>query len=60
MITLIDRISLLLDELETAPKEKGREIARELLLYASQMEDYELAQEMQDAAYAYLKRGLLQ
>lgn len=60
MIPLIDRISLLLDELEAAPKERGREVARELLLYASQIEDYELAQEMQDAAYDYLKRGLLQ
>ena len=59
MMALIDRISLLIDELETAPRDKGREIARELL-YASQMEDYELAQEMQDAAYDYLKRGLLQ
>lgn len=60
MIPLIDKISLLMEELETAPKERGREVARELLLYASQMEDYELAQEMQDAAYDYLKRGLLQ
>lgn len=59
MMALIDKISLLLDELETAPKEKGREIARELLLYASQMEDYELAEEMQEAAYDYLKKGLL-
>lgn len=60
MITLIDKISLLMDELETAPKERGREVARELLLYASQMEDYEIAQEMQDAAYDYLKKGWLQ
>ena len=56
MMTLIDRISLLMDEIETAPKEKVREIARELLLYASQMEDYELAQEMQDLAYEHLKK----
>ena len=60
MMALIDKISLLMDELETAPKERGREVARELLLYASQIEDYELAQEMQDAAYDYLKKGLLQ
>jgi hypothetical protein len=60
MMALIDKISLLMDELEAAPFERGKEIARELLLYASQMEDYELAQEMQDAAYAYLKKGLLQ
>ena len=55
MMALIDKISLLMDELETAPKEKGKEVARELLLYASQMEDYELAEEMQEAAYDYLK-----
>ena len=60
MMALIDKISLLMDELEIAPFERGKEIARELLLYASQMEDYELAEEMQDAAYDYLKRGLLQ
>jgi hypothetical protein len=60
MLPLIDKISLLMEELETAPFERGKEIARELLLYASQMEDYELAEEMQEAAYAYLKRGLLQ
>lgn len=59
MMALIDKISLLMDELETAPFERGKEIARELLLYASQMEDYELAEEMQEAAYDYLKRGLL-
>lgn len=60
MMALIDKISLLMEELEVASKERGREIARELLLYASQIEDYELAEEMQDAAYDYLKRGLLQ
>lgn len=57
MMALIDKISLLMEELETAPKERGKEIARELLLYASQMEDYELAEEMQEAAYDYLKGG---
>ena len=55
MMALIDKISLLMEELEAAPKERGKEIARELLLYASQMEDYELAEEMQEAAYDYLK-----
>ena len=56
MMTLIDKVSLMMEEIETVPPEAAREIARDLLMYAGQMEDYELAQEMEDLAYEHLKK----
>ena len=56
MMALIDKISLLMDEIETAPEEKAREIAGDLLMYAAQIEDYELALEMEELAYEHLTK----
>lgn len=56
MMALIDKISLLMEEIETAPEEKAREIAGDLLMYAAQIEDYELALEMEELAYEHLTK----
>lgn len=56
MMALIDKVSLMMEEIQNVPKEAAKEIARDLLVYAGQMEDYELAQEMEDLAYEYLTK----
>lgn len=56
MMDLIDKVSVLMEEIEAVPQELARDIARELLVYAGQIEDYELAREMEDLAYKYLKK----
>lgn len=56
MMALIDKVSLMMEEIQHVPKEAAKEIARDLLVYAGQMEDYELAQEMEDLAYEYLTK----
>ena len=55
MMTLIDKISVLMDEITAATKEEAKEMAMELLALAGQVDDYELAIEIEDTAWRYLK-----
>ena len=54
MTTLIDKISILMHDIEKAPKDEAKGMAMELLALASQIEDYDLAIEIEDVAWEYL------
>lgn len=60
MMALIDKLSILAeqieDDFENMEFERGREKAKEMLILVGQLDDYELAQELEDLAWKYLQQ----
>lgn len=56
MVALIDKISEIVEAIDFVPKDEAKDLARDLLRYVSILDDYELAEEIEDIAWEHLKK----